>query len=65
MRDRSGSGVKFNSKLVPPYLKRTKAVEELLPWLYLKGVSAGDFGEALQAPDAKGLSANTISRLKA
>ena len=68
VRDRSGSGIKFNSLLLPPYLKRTQSVEEVLPWLYLKGISTGDFGEALSAllgPDAKGLSSATISRLKA
>ncbi len=68
VRDRSGSGIKFHSGLLPPYLRRTKRVEELLPWLYLKGISTGDFQEALMAllgPDAKGLSAGTISRLKA
>jgi putative transposase len=68
VRDRSGSGIKFNSLLLPPYLKRSRSVEEVLPWLYLKGISTGDFGEALSAllgPKAKGLSAATISRLKA
>ena len=67
VRDRSGSGIRFTSTLLPPYLKRTKSVEELLPWLYLKGVSTGDYQEALSAllgKQAKGLSANTISRLK-
>jgi len=67
IRDRSGNGIKFNSKLIPPYLKRTKKVEEFLPWLYLKGVSTGDFTEALTAllgPEAKGLSPRTIGRLK-
>jgi len=66
-RDRSGSGLRFRSELLPPYLRRTRSVEELLPWLYLKGVSTGDFQEALQAllgPHAKGLSAASISRLK-
>ena len=47
VRDCSGSGVKCNSSLLPPYLKRTQSVEEVLPWLYLKGVSTGDFSEAL------------------
>ena len=68
IRDRSGNGIKFNSKLIPPYLKRAKRIEEFLPFLYLKGVSTGDFSDALQAllgENAKGLSANTISRLKA
>lgn len=67
VRDRSGSGVKFNSALLPPYLKRAKSVDELIPWLYLRGISTGDFQEALGAlvgEQAKGLSANTISRLK-
>lgn len=67
VRDRSGSGIRFNSTLLPPYLKRARSVEELLPWLYLKGVSTGDYQEALAAllgDQAKGLSANTISRLK-
>lgn len=68
VRDRSGSGIKVTSKLLPPYLRRTQSIEEVLPWLYLKGVSTGDFQEALAAllgADAKGLSAPTISRLKA
>lgn len=67
VRDRSGSGIHFTSQLLPPYLRRTRRVEELLPWLYLKGISTGDFPEALSAllgEHAKGLSANTISRLK-
>ena len=67
VRDRSGSGIKFNSELVPPYLRRTKSIETLLPWLYLKGISTGDFQEALTAilgAAAKGLSASTITRLK-
>ena len=66
-RDRSGSGLKFNSALIPPYLKRTKSMEEFLPWLYLRGVSTGDFSEALKhllGTEASGLSAGTISRLK-
>jgi putative transposase len=58
----------FTSAILPPYLRRTRSLEELIPWLYLKGVSTGDFSEALQAilgPDAPGLSATTITRLKA
>lgn len=58
---------KFTSAILPPYLRKTKSLEELLPWLYLKGVSTGDFSEALAAllgPQAKGLSATTITRLK-
>jgi len=67
VRDKSGSGIRFTSKILPPYLRRTRSIEELLPWLYLKGISTGDFSEALAAllgPDAPGLSASTISRLK-
>ena len=66
-RDRGGEGIHFRSELLPPYIKRTKSVETVLPWLYLKGISTGDFSEALEAllgKDAKGLSAGTISRLK-
>jgi putative transposase len=66
VRDREGELV-FRSKIAPPYLRRAKSVEELLPWLYLRGVSTGDFSDALEAlvgPDAPGLSAPTISRLK-
>ncbi len=68
VRDRTSSGIKFNSSLLPPYLKRAQSVEEVLPWLYLKGVSTGDFSEALASllgAQAQGLSASTISRLKA
>ena len=67
VRDRSKQGIRFNSKLVPPYLKRAKSIEELLPWLYLKGISTGGFQDALESllgTNAKGLSSNTISRLK-
>jgi putative transposase len=59
---------KFSSTILPPYLRKTRSIEELIPWLYLKGVSTGDFSEALAAllgPQAKGLSATTVTRLKA
>jgi len=58
---------KFSSQLLPPYLRKTKSIEELIPWLYLKGVSTGGFGEALQSllgAECPGLSASTITRLK-
>src|SRR5207237_4446532 len=58
---------KFTSQILPPYLRKTKSIEELIPWLYLKGVSTGDFHEALAAllgPQAPGLSATTVTRLK-
>jgi putative transposase len=56
----------FSSKILPPYLRKTRSIEELLPWLYLKGISTGDFNEALQAlvgPECPGLSASTVTRL--
>ena len=46
-RDRSGAGRCFRSELLPPYLKKARRVEAVLPWLYLKGISTNDFGEAL------------------
>jgi putative transposase len=69
VRDRRPSGEResFSSQILPPYLRKTKSVEELIPWLYLKGISTGDFNEALAAllgPQAKGLSATTVTRLK-
>jgi transposase-like protein len=65
--DEKGHKRRFSSQILPPYLRRTKSVEELIPWLYLKGISTGDFSEALEAllgPDAPGLSATTVVRLK-
>ena len=59
--------VQFSSTLLPPYLRRSKTIEEFIPWLYLKGISSGDFSEALQTllgEQAKGLSANVVVRLK-
>ena len=47
--DAAGGRLQFTSKILPPYLRRTKAIDELVPWLYLKGISTGDFPEALQA----------------
>ena len=60
--------ITFTPSILPRYLRKAKSVEELLPWLYLKGVSTGDFSEALAAllgANAQGLSAKTITRLKA
>ena len=65
--DESGQRIRFTSKILPPYLKKTKNMEELIPWLYLKGISSGDMSEALEAllgKNAKGLSASTVTRLK-
>jgi putative transposase len=67
VRDRVGQGIIFNSSLVPRYLKRCQTMEEFLPWLYLRGISTGDFSESLKhllGDQAKGLSAGTINRLK-
>ena len=67
VRDRSGTGVKFNSALVPPYVRRSARVSAALPWLYLKGISTGDMSEALKVlvgEEARGLSPNVVSRLK-
>lgn len=69
-RDRGAKGVEaiqFSSSLIPPYLRRSRNMEELLPVLYLNGISSGSFPDALAAilgPGAPGLSASTISRLK-
>jgi len=70
VRDRGAEAekIRFTSSILPPYLRKAKSIEELLPWLYLKGISTGDFQEALAAllgPNAAGLSSTTISRLKA
>jgi putative transposase len=65
--DEQGQRRRFSSAILPPYLRRTKSLDELIPWLYLRGISTGDFTEALQAllgPQAKGLSATNIVRLK-
>jgi putative transposase len=65
--DANGRAIeRFRSKILPPYLRKTKSIEELIPWLYLKGVSTGGFTEALTAllgEDAPGLSATTVTRL--
>jgi putative transposase len=66
--DGSSARIRFTSAVLPAYLRRTKNIEELLPWLYLKGISTGQFEEALAAllgADAPGLSATTIRRLTA
>jgi len=64
---RDGERIRFSSAILPPYVRRSKSLEVLIPILYLKGVSTGDFAEALAAllgADAGGLSASTIARLK-
>lgn len=69
VRDRIGGkeGIVFRSSILPPYLRKTRSLEALLPWLYLKGVSTGDMSSALAAllgTDAPGLSSTTVGRLK-
>src|SRR5689334_24862375 len=70
VRDRVGEGserIRFSSAILPPYARRSKSLEVLIPILYLKGISTGDFEEALVAllgKGAGGLSASTIGRLK-
>src|SRR3954463_13125290 len=70
VRDRTGAGesrIRFTSAILPPYARRSKSLEVLIPILYLKGISSGDFEDALSAllgPDAGGLSASSIARLK-
>jgi len=70
VRDRRGAeaadAVTFTSSILPPYLRRSKAMDELIPWLYLRGISTSDFQEGLAAlvgPGAKALSAKTVQRL--
>jgi putative transposase len=67
VRSRTDAGAVFRSSLVPPYVRRARAVEAALPWLYLHGISTGDMSQALSAlvgPEAAGLSAAMVSRLK-
>ena len=72
VRDREAAAddpgrIRFSPSILPPYMRRSKSIETLLPILYLKGISTGDFSEALAAllgRDAPGLSASTICRLK-
>ena len=65
--DEAGDRLHFTSSILPPYLRRTKSIDELVPWLYLKGISSGGFSDALSSllgPDAPGLSATNVVRLK-
>ena len=66
-RAKIGEPVTFQSALVSPYVRKTKSLEATLPWLYLKGISTGEMGAALEVlvgPNVKGLLASTVSRLK-
>ena len=64
--DEQGNRFHFTSQILPPYLRKTKAIEELVPWLYLKGISTSDFPEALAClgHDGSGLSPTTVVRMK-
>lgn len=64
--DEQGNRIRFTSRILPPYLRKTKAIEELVPWLYLKGISTSGFPEALAClgHDGSGLSATTVVRMK-
>jgi putative transposase len=70
VRDRSGAGegrIRFTSAILPPYARRSKSLEVLIPILYLRGISNGDFEDALSAllgPDVGGLSASSVARLR-
>lgn len=67
-RQNHSQEIKFSSSILPAYLRKTKSLEELIPWLYLKGISAGDLSEALSAlvgKNAKGFSQTVVSKLKA
>ena len=67
VRSRQGQAVQFHSALVPPYVRKSRSLETALPWLYLKGISTGEMQAALEVlvgPEAKGLSASTVARLK-
>ena len=63
--DENGVRFRFTSKILPPYLRKTKAIEELVPWLYLKGISTGEMGDALVhlGFDGSGLSATSVTRM--
>ena len=52
--DEDGRRMRFSSTILPPYLRRTRSIDELIPWLYLKGVSTGDFTDALKASSNSG-----------
>ena len=72
VRDRAAAAdgpdrIRFTPAILPPYMRRSRSIETLLPILYLKGISTGDFSEALAAvlgQDAAGLSPTAIARLK-
>jgi putative transposase len=67
VRSRQGEPVTFHSAVVPPYVRKTASLEAAIPWLYLNGISTGEMQSALEVlvgPEAKGLSASAVARLK-
>ena len=67
VRDRGNDveKIRFTSTILPPYLRKAKSIEELLPWLYLKGISTGDFHEALAALLGPNAAAVSYTHLRA
>ena len=63
--DENGVRFRFTSKILPPYLRKTKAIEDLVPWLYLKGISTGEMPDALVhlGFDGSGLSPTNVVRM--
>jgi len=63
--DENGVRFRFTSKILPPYLRKTKAIEDLVPWLYLKGISSGEMPDALMhlGFDGSGLSPTSVTRM--
>lgn len=63
--DENGVRFRFTSKILPPYLRKTQAIEDLVPWLYLKGISTGEMPDALihLGFDGSGLSAASVVRM--
>ena len=63
--DENGVRFRFTSRILPPYLRKTKAIEDLVPWLYLKGISTGEMPDALVhlGFDGTGLSPTSVVRM--
>ena len=63
--DEDGVRFRFTSKILPPYLRKTQSIEDLVPWLYLKGISTGEMSDALVhlGFDGTGLSAASVTRM--
>jgi transposase-like protein len=67
VRDRTGEGVRFESRLAPQYVRRAASIDAVLPWLYLRGISQADVGPALEAllgPKVASLSSGVVGKLK-